>query len=139
LTFAKRTEIVGVMHPQDLAIIKGLVSVAWADGRISAEENEVIEALLEAYKATPSERIEITAFASQPRTVKDVPIHDLSYDDRRLLLQHAGLISWIDGEQHEKEVKLLAELAAELRIPSAEAQALLSLAESRAKELRSEL
>ena len=33
------------MHEQDLAIVKALVSVAWADGRVAAEELEVIEAL----------------------------------------------------------------------------------------------
>jgi tellurite resistance protein len=124
------------MHPQDLAIVKGLVSVAWADGRVTVEEHEVIDALLEAYRATPSERLEVLSFAKEPRTVRDVPIHDLSYDDRRVLLQHAGLISWIDGEHHEKEAEVLAELAAELRIPGGEAKMLLDEAERRAKELR---
>lgn len=127
------------MHPQDLAIVKGLVSVAWADGRVSSEESDVITALLDAYKASPSERLEVRAFASQPRKISDVPIHDLSYDDRRVLLQHAGLISWIDGEHHEKEAQILTELAAELRIPAGEAKMLLDEAEQRAKSLRENL
>jgi uncharacterized tellurite resistance protein B-like protein len=127
------------MHPQDLAIVKGLVSVAWADGRVTSEEHDVISALLDAYNASPSERLEIQTFASEPRAVSDVPIHDLSYDDRRVLLQHAGLISFIDGEHHEREQKVLSELVSQLRIPAGEAKMLLEEAEKRATELRSAL
>jgi tellurite resistance protein len=124
------------MHPQDLAIVKGLVSVAWADGRVSPEEHAVLDALLEAFHATPSERREIESFAATPRSVADVPIHELSYDDRRVLLQHAGFITWIDGEQHEREREILADLCARLRIPAGEAKMLLEDAERRAKSLR---
>ncbi len=127
------------MHPQDLAIVKGLVSVAWADGRVTSEEHDVINALLDAYGASPSERLEIQTFASEPRAVSDVPIHDLSYDDRRVLLQHAGLISFIDGEHHEREQKVLSELVSQLRIPAGEAKMLLDEAEKRAEEFRAAL
>ena len=34
----------GGMHEQDLAIVKGLVSVAWADGHVTSEESDVIKA-----------------------------------------------------------------------------------------------
>jgi tellurite resistance protein len=37
------------MHIQNLAILKGLVTVAWADGRLAGEEKEVLEALLQAF------------------------------------------------------------------------------------------
>jgi uncharacterized tellurite resistance protein B-like protein len=127
------------MHPQDLAIVKGLVSVAWADGRVSSEETTVIDALLDAYHASPSERLEVRSFAKEPRSIADVPIHELSYDDRRVLLQHAGFITWIDGEQHEKEQQVLAELAMQLRIPTGEAKMLLDDAEARAKQMRRDL
>ena len=68
------------MHGQDLAILKGLIAVAWADGRVSGEEAEVIDALLEAFHAAPSEALEVRAFAKTPRTLSDIPIHDLSGD-----------------------------------------------------------
>jgi hypothetical protein len=79
------------VHPQNLAILKGLVSVAWADGRIAAEESEILASLLDAFRATPTERRELQLFARERRTLADVPIHELSYDDRRVLLQHAVL------------------------------------------------
>ena len=123
------------MHDQDLAIVKGLVSVAWADGRVADEEKQVIEALLEAFSATPSEAREVRLYAETERTIDDVPITELSYDDRRLLLQHAVVISYVDGEQHEKEKQILDALCERLRIPDVEAKGIIGAAERRAKSL----
>lgn len=121
------------MHDQNMAILKGLVAVAWADGHVAAEELEVIEALLQAFEATPSECSEVRNYAGAPRTLDDIPITDLSYDDRRILLQHAVLLTFIDGEQHEKEKKLVEELAERLHIPGIEARGIVEAAGQRAK------
>jgi tellurite resistance protein len=123
------------MHIQNLAILKGLVSVAWADGRLAGEEKEVLEALLQAFEASPSEAHEIRLFAREPKKLSDVPLHDLSADARRLLLQHAVLLSYVDGEQDEKEKKLIDELCEVLRIPGIESKGLVAAAEDRAKSL----
>jgi tellurite resistance protein len=131
--------MIAPVHPQNLAILKGLVSVAWADGRLAAEESEIIDSLLDAFGATPTERREIQLFAKQPRTLADIPIHELSNDDRRILLQHAVLLSFVDGEQHEKEKKLLDELCETLRIPEVEARGILRAAEERARSMLSVL
>jgi hypothetical protein len=124
-----------VMHIQNLAILKGLVSVAWADGRLAGEEKEVLEALLQAFEASPSEAHEIRLFAREPKKLQDVPLHDLSADARRLLLQHAVLLSYVDGEQDIKEKKLIDELCEVLRIPGIESKGLVAAAEDRAKAL----
>jgi tellurite resistance protein len=124
-----------VVHPQNLAILKGLVSVAWADGRMAAEESEILASLLDAFRATPTERRELQLFAREPRTLADVPIHELSYDDRRVLLQHAVLVSFVDGVQHDDERKLLDELCEVLRIPDVEARGILKAAEDRARSM----
>jgi uncharacterized membrane protein YebE (DUF533 family) len=123
------------MHEQNLAIVKGLVAVAWADGRIAAEETEVIDALLQAFGATPSEAHEVRKYAKTPRDIDDIPLTDLSFDDRRVLLQHAVLLTYIDGEQHEKERKILDQLCEKLRIPATEAQGLMAAAAQRARQL----
>src|SRR5688500_10902541 len=123
----------GAMHEQDLAIVKGLVSVAWADGRVAAEELEVIEALLDAFNATPSDKVEVTEYAKRERTIEDVPLTELSYDDRRVLLQHAVLLTFIDGEQHEKEREVLEQLCIRLHIPRSEAVGIIQAAEERAR------
>jgi uncharacterized membrane protein YebE (DUF533 family) len=121
------------MHEQDLAIVKALVSVAWADGHIAAEEMEVIDGLLAAFNATPSEVGEVRDFAKQPRGIDDIAVTDLSFDDRRILLQHAVLLTYIDGHQDEKERELLDQLCEKLRIPSTEATGIIAAAEQRAK------
>jgi tellurite resistance protein len=123
------------MHIQTLAILKGLVSVAWADGRMAGEEKEVLEALLQAFEATPGEAHELRMFARDPKQLSDVPLHDLSTDARRLLLQHAVLISFVDGEQDQKEKQMIDELCEVLRIPSIESRGLVAAAEERAKSL----
>ena len=121
------------MHEQDTAILKSLVSVAWADGRISGEETEVLEALLQAFEATPDEAAAIREYARSPRTLADIPLADLSADDRRILLQHAVLLTFVDGQQAPEEKAMLDQLCDKLRIPDEEAKALLGAAEGRAK------
>src|SRR3954465_13237614 len=121
------------MHEQDKAILKSFVSVAWADGRIAAEESEVLEALLQAFEASAEEAGEIRDYAKTKRTLEDIPLTELSAEDRRTLLQHAVLITFIDGEQAAEEKALLLELCEKLRIPADEAITLLGAAEGRAK------
>ena len=123
------------MQAQNLAVVKGLVSVAWADGHVSHEETEVLEALLEAFHALPSEAHELRKFAQTPRSLADVPILELGFAARRQLLQHAVLLSFVDGKQDEKEKALIEQLAQALEIPALEARDLVRDSEERAKSL----
>jgi tellurite resistance protein len=123
----------GNMHEQDKAILKSLVSVAWADGRVTNEETDVLEAILQAFEATPEDEVEMRTYALSPRTLADIPLTDLSADDRRLLIQHAVLLTYIDGKQSPEEKTLLTQLCERLRIAPAEASTLVSAAEARAK------
>jgi tellurite resistance protein len=112
-----------------------LVSVAWADGHVSQEETEVLEAQLEAFHALPSEAHELRKFAQTPRSLADVPIHELGFAARRQLLQHAVLLSYVDGKQDEQERELLDQLVVALEIPALEARDLMRDSEERAKSL----
>jgi tellurite resistance protein len=123
------------MQAQNLAVVKGLVSVAWADGVVTAEETEVLEALLEAFHALPSEAHELRKFARTPRSLADVPVLELGFAARRQLLQHAVLLSYVDGKQDEKEKALLDKLVETLEIPPLEARDLVRSSEERAQEL----
>jgi prepilin-type processing-associated H-X9-DG protein len=123
------------MQAQNLAVVKGLVSVAWADGHVSAEETQVLDALLEAFQALPSEAHELRRFAQTPRSLADVPIQELGFAARRQLLQHAVLLSYVDGKQDEKEKALLDQLVLALEIPPLEARDLMRDSEERAKAL----
>lgn len=123
------------MDVEDKAILKGLVVVAWVDGKVAGEEREHIEALINAFGATEEEAAEVRAFAAEPRGMADIPITDLSRDDRRVLLNHAVVLSYIDGEQSDDEKKLIDDLRDALRIPEPEAARVIEAAAARARRL----
>lgn len=122
------------MTEETLALIKALVPVAWADGEFADKEKEMLNAFLDAYGATDSEKRAVHEYAKEKRTLDDINIQDLSAGDRRVLLQNAVLLSFADGQQHPAESKLLGELATKLRIPETEAKAVMGEAEARAKK-----
>lgn len=121
------------MHDENMAIVKSLVSVAWADGVYAAEEREMVEALIAAFEASDDEADQIRAYSAEKKTIDDVPVSDLSADDRRILLQHAVLLTFVDGKQDETEKAFIGTLCEKLRIPDDEAKTLVEAAEARAK------
>jgi uncharacterized tellurite resistance protein B-like protein len=123
------------MHEQDKAILQTLVSVAWADGDFAERERQLLDALLESFGASETESAELREYASKPRTLDDLPITELSFSDRRAALQHAVVLSWVDGEQHQSELDMLEKLREKLHIPPEEAKPLIEAANTRAREL----
>jgi uncharacterized tellurite resistance protein B-like protein len=122
------------MHDQDLAIVKALVPVAWADGVFADQEREMLDALLDAYKATDKEKELVRKYAEQQRTLEDIDLQELSADDRRVLFQHAVLLTFADGDQSADEVELLKALSKKLRLPEGDADALMEVGAERAKK-----
>jgi uncharacterized tellurite resistance protein B-like protein len=121
------------MHEQNMAIVKSLVSVAWADGVFATEEKEMVEALIAAFEATDEEAKQIRAYAAEKRTLDDIPVTELSTDDRRVLVQHAVLLTYVDGVQADSEREFIDALCEKLRIPADEAKAVVDAAATRAK------
>jgi tellurite resistance protein len=117
------------------AMVKSLVAVAWADGRMESAEGEVIDALLSAFQIDGDDAKAIREYAKSPRSLDDVPITELSAHDRRMLIQHAVILTYIDGKQSQHEVKVLKQLCDKLRVPEAEAKDLIDSATARAKRL----
>ena len=120
------------MHPENMAIVKSLVSVAWADGDYGDKEREMLDGLLDAFGASPDEVKTLHDYAKTPKKLEDVPLEELSVDDVRVLLQHAVLLTLIDGRQDDAEIEFVRKLAAHLGIPSDEANKLIAAAETRA-------
>ncbi len=123
------------MQDYQEAMLKSLVAVAWADGRVEAEETEVIEALVSAFDVASEDADKIREFAKTKRTLEDIPITDLSAADRRVLLQHAVILTYIDGNQSDDEKAFLSELTKKLRVPEDEAAEILKAADERAQRL----
>ena len=125
------------MHEQDLAIAKSLVSVAWADGVFADEEREMVDALISAFDADDDQAAEIRAYAAEKKPLDDVPLTDLSTADRRILVQHAVLLTFVDGVQDPSEKEFIGALCQKLRIPDDEARTLVQTAEERARRFLS--
>ena len=124
-----------MMHEEEYAIVKSLVPVAWADGVFADKEKEMLQALLEAYRASEAQKAEIMEYAAEKRTIDDINLQDLSAGDRRVLLQQAVLLTYADGEQAKEEDEFLTALTKKLRIPEAEAKQVVTEASERAKKL----
>jgi tellurite resistance protein len=122
------------MHEQERAIVRALVPVAWADGEFADKEKEMLDALLDAYEATEAEKKELREYAKDKRALDDIDLQDLSASDRRVLLQHAVLLTFADGNQHPTEKQFLTDLATRLRVPVEEAKSVMAEAEARAKK-----
>ena len=122
------------MHEEDLAIVKALVPVAWADGVFAEKERDTLEALLDAFRASDDEKKALRDYAKEKRSLEDINLQDLSFDDRRVLLQHAVLLSFVDGEQGNEEREFLDRLAFKLKIPSDEAKPLMETSAAHAKK-----
>jgi tellurite resistance protein len=97
--------------PNEKSVLRSLVAVAWADGRLADGETGVIEGLLSGFDATDEEEQEILEYAKTRRTLAaDIPLGELGPDDRELLLSNAVLLTHMDGEQTDKERAVLDEL-----------------------------
>lgn len=123
------------MNDVRLAMLQSLVAVAWADEKLHARESEIIEALMAAFALPEDEAQAVREFAKTPRTLADVPLTELSAHDRRLLLQHAVLLSYVDGEPDTPELRLIDQLLERLRISESEAAPILAAAHARARRL----
>ena len=121
------------MDNQNLAIIKALVSVAWADDVLADSEKEMLEALLSAFEATEEQSKLVREYAKEKKTLDDINMGELSSDDYRVLLQHAVLLTYLDGQQDVAEQDFLERLVEKMGIPDHEAKTLFKFATERAK------
>jgi uncharacterized tellurite resistance protein B-like protein len=104
-------------------VLKSLIAVAWTDGQLAEGEAGVIEGLLAGFDASEEEETEIIEYARTPRTLEDdIPLDELSQEDRELLLSNAALLTHADGEQSAAERAVLDELVELLGFSEEEAE-----------------
>jgi tellurite resistance protein len=128
-----------MLTAQKKCSLKLLVAMAWADGRVDEEEMEIVEAMLDAYGADGGEAEEIREWAKRPRAFEDVEMVELEEVDVVQALQHAVLLSYIDGEQSAKEVELLDKFVDRLGMSSEAAKPIMDSATAFARSLLPEL
>lgn len=120
-------------------LLKLLVALAWADGRVHAEEMEVIEAVLATFRVDSATADEIRTFAGEPRSLDDVDVSGVTKEEAGLVLYQAVLLTFIDGEQSEKEIRLLDKFMEKIGLTREEAAPILERATARAKSMLSVL
>ncbi|MDX2055846.1 MAG: TerB family tellurite resistance protein [Polyangiaceae bacterium] len=114
------------MTPNEKNIVKALIAVAWADGRVEAPEASVIVGLLSGFDASQAEEDELLEYAQTARSLdQDLNLAALSMDDRELLLGNAALLARADGHLAHREQKVLERLIGLLGIESKKAEAIL--------------
>jgi tellurite resistance protein len=124
------------MTPSEKNIVRSLVAVAWADGKLESGESSVIEGLLTGFDATDAEEKEILEYAAVRRSLeKDIPLSELSREDRELLLANAALLTMADGEKSDAESAVLEQLIQVLGFTREEADEILSSSEDGALQL----
>jgi tellurite resistance protein len=110
-SLARKGEDLGVT-PGEKNIVKSLIAVAWADGRMESLEASVIEGLLTGFDASDEEEAELLDYARTRRTLEaDVPLAELDPADRELLFANAALLTRADGEESSSERAVLEKLA----------------------------
>ncbi|HMR05660.1 MAG TPA: TerB family tellurite resistance protein [Polyangiaceae bacterium] len=126
------------MTPNEKCIVKSLVAVAWADGKVEEVEEHVIEGLLAGFDASEDEEKEILEYAKKKRTLAaDIPTADLTDEDKELLLANAALLAHADGEQSEGERELLIQLIKILELDDETASSILDSVKDGALQLGS--
>jgi tellurite resistance protein len=126
------------MTPGEKNIVKCLVAVAWADGKVAAPESGVIEGLLCGFDASEDEEREILDYAKHKRTLSvDAPLQELTQEERELLLANAALLTHADGEQSSSEKELLNKLVSLLDFDEDEASQIMDSVQDGALNLGS--
>ena len=111
------------MTPAEKNVLKSLVAVAWADGQMGDGESGVIEGLLCGFDASEAEEAEILEYARTPRSMsRDIPLGELSRQDKELLLSNAALLTQLDGVETDGEQRVMAELVSLLGFSRAEVE-----------------
>jgi uncharacterized tellurite resistance protein B-like protein len=117
------------MTPAEKSVVKSLIAVAWADGQVHSGELGVIEGLLCGFDASEAEELEMLEYARTPRALHtDIPVGDLSLEERELLLTNAALLTLADRTRSAGEVSVLHQLGDLLGFASEEAEDLINQA-----------
>ncbi len=99
------------MTPEDKIIVKSLIAVAWADGKLESEESDLLEQVITSFDANADEAKDLREYAKTKRGLDDIPVDDLSKDDRETLLGNAGVIMRVDGNEAAEEHSMFDALA----------------------------
>jgi tellurite resistance protein len=119
------------MANRNVAILKAVVCVAWADGLLKDPERKALEGVFAAGDLTPDEVAELRAYAARPHTLADLDTSSLALEDRRTVVMHAVALAYADNEYSIPERQVIVGLCQKLGLSDAEAHSMLVAANAR--------
>lgn len=127
------------MTSSEKKIVRALIALAWADGRIERAEAQVLEDILRGFDASDADAEEMLAYARQRRSLdEDIPAAELSAEEKEILLANAAVLMRADGEVSASEVAILNRLVTLLEFDRAEAEVIFADARDGAVQLKSD-
>lgn len=112
------------MQEKDIAVIKGLIQVMWADGELAEAEREMLGSILVNMGCSPEELQEIAGMLKEPPSV-DTLLKDLpDKESRRDVIKIVYAMALADDDYAESEDAFIKKLAAKLKITPKELEEL---------------
>lgn len=125
------------MTPGEKNVVKSLIAVAWVDGSVEDSESKVIDAMLTGFDANDAESSELREWAKEKRSLDDIPLSDLTDEEKELLLGNAAILTRADENEADEEKKLIKDLGLLLGYADDERDKILEASKSGALQLKS--
>jgi len=119
------------MANPNVAIMKTVVCVAWADGLFKDQERRALEGLLAAAQLTPEEVDELRRYAAEPRTLADVDTSVLTPEDCKKVVILAVALAHADYDYSFVERQTILKMCERMGFSPSETHTLLSRANAR--------
>jgi tellurite resistance protein len=119
------------MANRNVAILKAVICVAWADGLLKDPERRAIEGVLRAVELSPAEVAELRAYAEKPHALAELDLRDFTNEDKRLAILHSVALAHADNDYSPPERQAIMSLCERFGLSPAEAHALMGRANAR--------
>lgn len=105
----------------DIALVRALGFIAWADHRISAEERDMLKTVMDALEIPAERRRELCeSLRAPPATAEEIAAAFDDDTERRFALAQAILMAGADGPVTAVEQESIAALARAMGVDAAE-------------------
>lgn len=105
-----------------VAIIKGLIAVAWADGNLNLRELEILNEYVVQFGLTKREINSVYTFIANPPVLEDLPEIITDIDDRLFLISQAYVMACADESLSFQEINVINQLVETFSLPKKEVE-----------------
>lgn len=110
-------------NSQKIGLVELLIALAWADGRLAAEERRMIDQQIGLADLSPADKRRLEALLERRPSLEELELGPTSPDARRFFLEQGVLLTLVDDDLSPAEQALLEEVARRLGGTSEELEA----------------